>query len=235
MLGKLIKYELKTTWKYHTFVFALWFIYVAMFSLAEPVLRNMGDTGDLLLLIMGVFSVPVIFGYMLFIMFGMPIISAIRFKRSYYSKSGYLLLTLPASVHSHIWSRIITSAIWTVTGFMFFILVFELPHLLMGSINVIDWETVLSYMELTLILCYVYLHMYTSVIVGHSFRKCRMLLSILVYFITGLLSILLLIFVGHYLMSDTILPVQAMIFGIITGIVYYTVAVNLFKRRINLV
>ena len=48
-----------------------------------------------------------------------------RFYKNLLGDEGYIMFTLPASVHQHVWSKLIVSAVWFIaTGVVVFLSVF---------------------------------------------------------------------------------------------------------------
>ena len=110
MLGKLMKYEWKATWK---LLLAANLLTVVMTVLAVCMVNVMKDSGDYGMV--DFVAVMVILTYVLS-MFAVYVGTAIylihRFYTSTYGDQGYLLHTLPVDTHHIIISKTLVSAIW---------------------------------------------------------------------------------------------------------------------------
>lgn len=116
MLGKLIKYEMKSTWKV---IGALLLLMLAMtvlasFSFYTPMWRNMtaGTRKAGVLDIMGVLLLFTYFFTLFGVIWGALIYIAVHFYKSMYSDQGYLTHTLPVSAHQLMGSKILVNGIW---------------------------------------------------------------------------------------------------------------------------
>lgn len=113
MLGKLFKHEMRATAR------IMWPIFAALLALS--VLGNLStralnrempgiiNTLAVLVLVAFVFAVIAVSVMSLIVMIG-------RFKGNLLSDEGYLMFTLPVSVHSLVWSKILSSLIWFVAS-----------------------------------------------------------------------------------------------------------------------
>lgn len=112
MLGKLIKYEWKATWK---FLLPLNLFIVLMSVLAYSTVQlSFFDSRNDLVVMTGIL---VIFAY-IFSMFAIAVGTVIylihRFYTSVYGDEGYLLHTLPVDKHHIIIAKVVSSAAWIV-------------------------------------------------------------------------------------------------------------------------
>ena len=102
MLKKLLKQEFLAT----TRVMGILYLVMLVLAMGSQLLVNsLGELGELvraLILLMamacGLATVPVMI---------------VRFKQNLLGDEGYLMLTLPVSVHQHLWSKLIVSAVWS--------------------------------------------------------------------------------------------------------------------------
>ena len=133
---------------------------------------------------------------------GVIILTVVRFYRSFLSNEGYLNMTLPVSVHTHISSRLIVSVVWyalTVVAIALCVMVMALSSSDLNSIfkGLRELISAVSEAGLTghlvllgfefLIICvaggaYVSLLLYAALAVGHSFNRHKKGLSILFAF-----------------------------------------------------
>lgn len=116
MLGKLIKYEMKSTWKVigALLLFMLAMTVLASFSFYTPMWRNMatGTRKAGVLDIMGLLLLFTYFFTLFGVIWGALIYIAVHFYKSMYSDQGYLTHTLPVSAHQLMGSKILVNGIW---------------------------------------------------------------------------------------------------------------------------
>lgn len=124
-----------------------------------------------------------------------------RFYRNLLRDEGYIMFTLPASVHQQVWSKLIVSTVWFVaTGaaviLSFLVAVYEVGFVsafFRGLQRVLEAMTAYYalngtafFLELAA-LCFVgcvafSLQFYAAMAVGHSFSNHKLLLSVAFYF-----------------------------------------------------
>lgn len=111
MLGKLMKYEWKATWKLLLpanlvivvmTLIAWWVIHMVEFSFLEFQMSEFMEVMVILTYVISMFAVYV----------GTAIFLIYRFYTSTYGDQGYLLHTLPVDAHHIILSKVIVSAAW---------------------------------------------------------------------------------------------------------------------------
>ncbi len=134
---------------------------------------------------------------------GVIVLTVVRFYRSFLSDEGYLTMTLPVGMHTHISSRLIVSAVWyTLTGLAIGLCV--LVMLLDASgwkgvlTGVADFfrqiaesrmtgHAILVLLELLLSAvvgsAFTSLLLYAALSVGHSFNRHKKLLSVVFAFV----------------------------------------------------
>ena len=192
MLGKLLKYELKSTAR--TFIplyIAILLVSIVQgFSLNAEMFKIQGITTMLL-------------GALFIALLVINIVVIVqRFKKNLLEDEGYLMFTLPVSPKMLVLSKYIVSVIWTVLSGLVAILVFMLVAFISskGHIKIVevfnalsqtmreisDWTVILSI--LTLILCQYSIFIftiYTSLSLGQLsiFNKHRMAASLVSFFV----------------------------------------------------
>ena len=205
MLGKLMKHEFRATGRIMLPVMA------AMVLLA--MLANLSIRG----LAGGLSDVPVLrFIFILIVVFFVigiiatavmaVIIMVSRFYRNLLKDEGYLMFTLPVSVHEHIWSKLIVSLVWFLVTALVIFLVMALTGLNLTSTNLEmiingfpSWAEIRDFLQSsglfgplvkvflqgvlmallgTIVTC---LHFYAAMSLGHMFSKDKVLLSIVFY------------------------------------------------------
>ncbi len=199
MLGKLLKHEFRATGR------IMWSLYLVMLALsfgANLSLRMLEAPGDGLLgifggLLMAAFVIAVI---------GVCVMSLVlminRFRTNLMSDEGYLMFTLPVSVHQLIWSKIIVSSVWFAATFLAVILSSLIAFFRVTYISQIVRGFQQMFSELTayyafngvtfileaVILAFLgcaaaCLLFYASMAVGHSFSNHKILLSVVFFFL----------------------------------------------------
>ena len=128
-----------------------------------------------------------------------------RFYKNLLCDEGYLMMTLPVSVHEQIWSKLLVSLIWWVAvvaaaGAAMFILVFNLRMVqsmldFLAQLKLVDigsiWrnvpQAIVLLLQLVLLLLVggacVCLHFYAALAVGHSFTHHKSALSVAGFFV----------------------------------------------------
>lgn len=204
MLGKLLKHEFRATGRTMLPVLA---VLAALVLLANLSVRML-DAG------IGRF-LTVLFGLLIFLTIIavvaaeiMPVVVMVqRFYKNLLSNEGYLMHTLPASVHSLVWSKLIVSTVWMlVTNLVIFLLGglsllhltdTNLGQLLSGfpslseiraalvSLGVSGGDVTLILVELALVTVLVQLaaclHFYAAMALGHMFTRHKGLLSVVFF------------------------------------------------------
>ena len=204
MLRKLLKHEFRATGR---IMLPLFLIVLGTAVGANLSVRVMMDTSNKILNILGgllvVAFVVAIFGVCVMSM----VVMVQRFYKNLLQDEGYVMMTLPVSVHQHIWSKLIVSAVWfalTLIVVCVACLVMaadvEMIHQIAEGLGELLGEL---YRHLTayyaingtalavefLVLCFVgccaiCLQFYASLAMGHSFSSHKMAWSVLWFFVT---------------------------------------------------
>ena len=205
MLGKLMKHEFRATARIMLPVMGAM---VALALLANLSIRGLaGNLSDvpllriLFVLIIIFFSVAVVATAVMSL-----VIMVSRFYRNLLKDEGYLMFTLPVSIHELIWSKLIVSLVWFLgTGLLIF-LVMTLMALNLSHTNLQmileqfpSWSEISRWLDETgirgqlvtllvqgvlgtligiLAAC---LHFYGAMALGHMFSKDKVLLSIVFF------------------------------------------------------
>ena len=204
MLGKLLKYEFVATGRSMLPVLGVMTLLVALANVSVRVLDR--NIGGFLAVLFGL----VIFATVIAVIAAeiMPIVVMVtRFYRNLLGGEGYLMHTLPASVHSLVWSKLIVSCVWMLlTNLVIFLLgglsALHLGDLSLGQImagfpssaeiraaleqmGVGGGDVTLLLAEMALIVVLVQLvtclHFYASMSLGHMFTKHKGLFSVLFF------------------------------------------------------
>lgn len=216
MLRKLIRHELRATSRIMLPLFLLSLVTavganVAMKKLLESESGFVSMIGGIL---MAVFVITIaavcIVAFLLMIQ---------RFYKNLLQDEGYVMMTLPVSVHQHIWSKLIVSLIWFVAAGLavaasMLILFFDIE--LVGQFFegfAMAWEDIVSavkaegafsvlilgvelFVLLTGGMCLSCLQFYAPLAIGHSFSRRKMLLSVVFFFGIGIVMQFVNAFVG---------------------------------------
>ena len=203
MLGKLIKYEFKATYKFMLMLYGILLALSLMLSVGlrlnvQDVINsftNRFNIGGLIMMIIAVMFMILFAIISASVLCGMFFYSIVRFKNNLLGNEGYLMHTLPAKESDHIFAKLIVSVIWTIAGVLVISsskaiaeLFSQLPALIkMWYIhyrNMIP-EFVLYVVEIIICcivnLVYMYLHIYASMAVGYSFNSHKALISVGTY------------------------------------------------------
>ena len=203
MLRKLIKHEFRATGRV---MLPLFLVLLVTSVGANFSVRGMLDTRYKVLDVLGsllvmAFAVAI---------FGVCVMSVVLMIRRFYKNllqdEGYVMMTLPVSVHQHIWSKLIVSAVW----FALTLIVVGLACLIMAAdVGVIHqiaegfgellgelYRHLTAYYAVNgtalavefLVMCFVgccamCLQFYASLAIGHSFSSHKMAWSVLWFFV----------------------------------------------------
>ena len=205
MLGRLIKHEFRATARIMLPVMGA---LAALALLANLSMRGLADN---------ITDVPIlrVFLVLIVVFYGIAIVAAAvmavvlmvtRFYRNLLKDEGYLMFTLPVSVHELIWAKLIVSLVWfTATGLLICLLITltglnlsasnlemilrELPSRaeirqmldglgIRGLLNTMILQGVLGVLLGSVSTC---LHFYAAMSLGHMFTKNKVLLSVVFY------------------------------------------------------
>ena len=203
MLRKLIKHEFRATGRV---MLPLFLVLLVTSVGANFSVRGMLDTRYKVLDVLGsllvmAFAVAI---------FGVCVMSVVLMVRRFYKNllqdEGYVMMTLPVSVHQHIWSKLIVSAVW----FALTLVVVCLACLIMAFDVELVQQIAAGFRELFqeiyrnlstyyaingtaivaefLVLCFVgccamCLQFYAALAIGHSFPNHKMAWSVLWFFL----------------------------------------------------
>ena len=206
MLGKLFKQELRATGRIMLPVFAALLV-LSVLANGSIRLLDSGVSANtflriILILLIVVFSLG-LFGVFLITLWLM----ITRFYRNLLKDEGYLMHTLPVSVHGLVWAKLLTSLVWFVATAALVFLIVSLSTLIQNGSNIREILAELPSLtqirlvlltqgiklaDLTSILfegiglfaigffasC---LHFYAAMAMGHMFNKDKILLSIVFF------------------------------------------------------
>lgn len=109
MLGKLLKYEIKATARIFLPVYAVLLIYSAIDTIISFLSGNQWRAPEIISM--------VVYAMILAGVFVMTLIVIIqRFYKNLLTDEGYLMFTLPAKASQHIFSKLLTSMLWSAAS-----------------------------------------------------------------------------------------------------------------------
>ena len=204
MLGKLLKHEFRATGRVMLPVYGAVLLLAVLANVSLRVMDHV--TGSFLTLLLGLIVVAFIFGII-----AAAIMTAVlmikRFYTNYLKDEGYLMHTLPVSVHELVWSKMLVSVVWFAATFVVIWLVILLTALIQTGTSLAQffagfpsWAEIKAFMEqagirmgdlwligFEALLCVIVgglftcLHFYAAMSLGHMFSKDKILLSIVFY------------------------------------------------------
>lgn len=204
MLGKLIKHEFRATGRIMLPVLA---VLVLLSGLAGGSINllNSGLESDLLNTIGVLLTMAYSLG-----LFAAAVLSVVLMIQRFYSNlmgdEGYLMLTLPAGVDAHIFSKLIVSFVWFAVTCIICLLsmfVIMLTNVSFADLGEFFAEMSRVFAEITQYVslghfvgylfefvllffvgsCVTCLHFYAAIAAGHSFSNHKVLLSVVFYFV----------------------------------------------------
>lgn len=206
MLGKLLKQELRATGRIMLPVFGA-LVLLSVLANCSIRLLDLGITDNAFLRFILVFLV-VVFGIAVFGVFFITLWLMIsRFYRNLLKDEGYLMHTLPVSVHALVWSKLIASLLWFFATALVVALITGISTLIQSGTDIARLlQSIPSWPKLRLLLaasgirlsdlwllvlegagaallgffagC---LHFYAAMAMGHMFNRDKILLSIVFF------------------------------------------------------
>lgn len=203
MLRKLLKHEFRATGR---IMLPLFLILLATSVGANFSTRGMLETDNKFLNILGVLLVMAFVIAIVGVCVMSMVVMVQRFYKNLLQDEGYVMMTLPVSVHQQVWSKLIVSAVW----FALTVVVVCLACLVMafdvGFIQQLDegfrelfqeiFQHITAYSAINgtalmvefLVMCFVgccamCLQFYASLAIGHSFANHKMAWSVLWFFV----------------------------------------------------
>ncbi len=198
MLRKLMKHEFRATGR---IMGPLYLILLVTAMGANFSARVMDRSDSQLLNILGALVVMAFVVAIIGVCFMSFFLMLQRFYRNLLRDEGYIMFTLPASVHQQVWSKLIVSTVWFIlTGIAvilsFLVAVYEVGFVsafFRGLHRVLEAMTAYYalngtafFLELA-VLCFLScaafaLQFYAAMAVGHSFSGHKLILSVAFYF-----------------------------------------------------
>ena len=199
MLRKLLKHEFRATGRV---MLPLYLILLASAVGMNIATRGLLETDFVILDLLGgllVVAFPVAIAAVCIMS---VVVMVQRFYKNLLQDEGYVMLTLPVSVHQHVWSKLIVSAVWfaltmVMIGLSVCIMafridavgaVFDLLRRMMEDVNAYYALNGTAVVLELLVVCFLgccamCLHFYTALAIGHSFSGRKLAWSVAWYFI----------------------------------------------------
>ncbi len=223
MLGKLLKYEFKDVNRLmiplHLGLIGItiigrFYIQMALNRRASGIWTGFADASLMMFYIIALVAIALVTSIYLLI---------IRFRKNLFTDEGYLMHTLPVSVHEQIWGKLIVSTVWITIDMILILLsilvmflnqdliatIFdEIPTLFYSFrhdvgvspvVAVLVWIPLLFISEMAAALIY-----YMCITIGHSFHTHKILYSVGIY-------------VGVNIFSNVVTGILATIAGTSSG------------------
>ncbi len=259
MLGKLMKYEWKSTWK---LLVPMNVLIVAMSLFAYLTIRlDFFDNDSEIVILSGITIIMFYILSMFVVVIGTAIYLIYRFYTSVYGDQGYLLHTLPVDKHHIIISKVLVSVLWLMLSI---ILIYLSVFLLFSSDEAVleaVWDTMVDYVEsleldafasgLTIImtiLAFIFqmlakvLKVTACISLGQLSSNHKVLTSFAfyygIYFVQRIFSIMY--YVIYYAIDDDLISAYqgswetSLIAGIIYCAVFYFITWYLMEKKLNL-
>lgn len=260
MLGKIIKYDLKSLSRFLIVIHAIMLLFaiVGRFFVTSP--ANWNDENFIL-----IFSILAFFILVTITSFATSIIIAVHFYKDLFSKHGYLSWTLPVSSGQHLAAKTIAALIWTLIDYLIVVaslfIFFAVPSLAQKGLleefsqefgtSFVFYIIMISALAIIGSFCGV-LTIYFSIVVGQLFSNHRVLGAIVVYFAVSTITeliMLVVMFTGssnsfNYMISNeeaafTVTHLNPMlvttaISSLCTSIILYLISYFIMKKRLNL-
>ncbi|MDY5611623.1 hypothetical protein [Dysosmobacter sp.] len=203
MLRKLMKHEFRATGR---IMLPLFLILLVTSVGANFSVRGMLETENRFLNVLGVLLVMAFAIAIIGVCVMSMVVMVQRFYKNLLQDEGYVMMTLPVSVHQHIWSKLIVSAVWfaltlVVICLACLIMAFDvdLVHQIAGGFSELFQEIyrnftayyaingtaiVAEFLVMCFVGCYAMcLQFYAALAIGHSCPNHKMAWSVLWFFI----------------------------------------------------
>ena len=204
MLGKLLKHEFRATGRTMLPIYGAVIVLSVLASLSGRLMDR--EPGTFLYILFGLIVAAFVIGIIAALIMT-AVLMIRRFYTNYLKDEGYLMHTLPVSVHELVWSKMLVSLVWFAATFVVIWLVIllmvfvesgtnlaeifaKLPSwaeirqvlteygIRMGDVWLLAAEALLAVIVGGLLTC---LHFYAAMSLGHIFSRDKILLSIVFY------------------------------------------------------
>lgn len=201
MLGKLIKYEFKATARIILPIYIVVIFFAALCKVTDGFGNKLEDISSTISHLAQIIGIAAYVFAMIGLVAGILILIIVRFYKNLLCDEGYLMNTLPVSVHNLIISKLIVTAIWimfsTIVGLLSIVIVtFDLgivsdiaksiPHAISRMKNELKIHSILPFVISIGILMVLeifksVLMIYSSICIGQLINKYKLLLSFVAF------------------------------------------------------
>ena len=201
MLGKLIKHEFRATGRLMAPLFGALLLLAVFARTTNQVLQQVPNPTRVLYVISVLLAITYVLAGLGVMVFS-TVLMIKRFHQNFLTDEGYLMFTLPVSVHSLLWSKLITAALFFLFTFAAELLALaiviwqggvsaglysnfisglrELGSYYIGNGIAIALETFAMLFVSLLVTCLLF---YAPMSIGYSFANHKGLLSVVFYFV----------------------------------------------------
>lgn len=261
MLGKLLKYEVKSTAKTYLPILAAFLV----LSVFERLFMNVGETEIIAFDILGGLVTAAFFIIIIFVLPCLPIVSgAMRFGKNLLGNEGYLTNTLPVKTSTHILAKIIASFIWifgcVIAAISALLILFlgseQMEEIISGFREAFDLLSeafsnnplLVLLIIITVITAYIssLMLIYASICIGHLANSGRKIKGVLAFVGLSIGSSIVMSTIMQILDAsgtlsslDTIDSTYASMWvmivnSVVLSAVYYLITHNVLKKHLNL-
>lgn len=201
MLGKLIKHEFRATGRLMAPLFGALLLLAVFSRVANQILQQVPNPTRVLYIVSVLLAIVYVLAGLGVMVFS-TVLMIKRFHQNFLTDEGYLMFTLPVSVHSLLWSKLITAALFFLFTFAAELLALaiviwqggvstelynnfisglrELGSYYTGNGITIALETFAMLFVSLLVTCLLF---YAPMSIGYSFANHKGLLSVVFYFV----------------------------------------------------
>lgn len=204
MLGKLLKHEFRATGRTMLPIYGAVIVLSVLASISGRLMDR--KIGSFLYILFGLIIAAFVIGVIAAVIMT-AVMMIKRFYTNYLKDEGYLMHTLPVSVHALVWSKMLVSVVWFAATFVVIGLVMLLMVFIESNTNLAEiiaklpsWKTIrlalavqgIRMSDLWLLAAeallaaivgglFTCLHFYAAMSLGHMFSRDKILLSIVFF------------------------------------------------------
>lgn len=222
MLGKLIKHEFRATGRLMAPLFGALLLLAVFSRVANQILQQVPNPTRVLYIVSVLLAIVYVLAGLGVMVFS-TVLMIKRFHQNFLTDEGYLMFTLPTSVHSLLWSKLITAALFFIFTFLADALAVaivvwrggtardlfesivglfrELNSFYMANGIALALEILALLLVSLLVTCLLF---YAPMSIGYSFANHKGLLSVVFYFVIQAILQIFGVAVLSGVVSDTV-------------------------------